>query len=176
VAGANFFAGPVKAAAEDAFDDPVIGGCGCAHTDAEVDLPPGTDIEIDAGKYLLLLLVERVGVAQVAVVGVVLDGAVDLFGEVKADRCARRKVEAKIHVGAMPGAFEGGIDGKIPAADLFVDDGANLPCPCVWRKQGALIADLGGETYADGPVPAFGDAHAGADVVADPRVAEAALL
>jgi hypothetical protein len=57
----------------------VIGGRGCANADTEVDLPFGADIEVDAWKDLLLLLVKRVRVAQVAVVGVVLNGPVDLF-------------------------------------------------------------------------------------------------
>jgi len=176
VARASFFARPVEAAAKNALDDPVIGGRSCADADAEVDLPLWADVEVDAWKNLLLLLVHCVGVAEVAVVGVVLDGPVDFLGEIVADGSAGGKIDAEINVGAVPGAFEGGIDGEVPAAELLVDNGANLPCPGVRGKEGALVADLVGETNSDGPMPILGDAHARADVVADPLHAEAALL
>ncbi len=57
----------------------------------------------------------------------------------------------------------------------LVDDGADLPGPGVGRVDGALVADLGGEADADGPVPAVGNADAGTDVVADPLDAVAVL-
>jgi hypothetical protein len=78
--------------------------------------------------------------------------------------------------GPCPGAFEGGIDGEVPAANGLVDDGANFPGPGVVGVDRALIANFGGEADADRPVPGFGYADARADVVADPLDAVAVLF
>ena len=37
---------PGEVTAEDAFDDPVIGGCGWADAHANVDLPLGGDVQV----------------------------------------------------------------------------------------------------------------------------------
>ncbi len=55
------------------FDDPVVGGGGGADAYAEVEFPIGRDVEVDGGEELLLLVVEAGDVADVAVVGVVLE-------------------------------------------------------------------------------------------------------
>ena len=51
---------PVEVAAEDAFDDPVIGGGGGADAHADVDLPLRRHVQIGDGEDLLLLVVQRV--------------------------------------------------------------------------------------------------------------------
>jgi len=76
---------PVEAAAEDAFDDEVVGGGGGADADADVDLPVGRDVEVGDGEELLLLIVDGAGTGDVAVVGVVLEAGADDGGEVVAD-------------------------------------------------------------------------------------------
>ena len=88
---------------------------------------------------------------------------------------AGSEAPALVDVRAVEGALEGGVEGEVPAAHGFVDDGADLPGPGVGGVDGALVADLGGEADADGPVPAIGNADAGADVVADPLDAVAVL-
>jgi hypothetical protein len=50
---------PVETAAENAFDDEVVGGAGCAHSDAKIDLPCGRDVEVGNGEELMLLILER---------------------------------------------------------------------------------------------------------------------
>ena len=159
---------PGEAAADDAFDDEVVGGCCGTEADAEVDLPPGRDVEVGDDEELLLLVVEGVEAADASVVGVVFEASVDFFGEVVADLCAGSEGETLMDVGAVQGSFEGGVEGEVPAAEGLVDDGAYLPGPGVGGVDGALVADLGGEADADGPVPGGGDADAGTDVVADP--------
>ncbi len=90
-------------AADDAFDDDVIGGSGGAKAYAEVDLPFGGDVEVGDGEYLLLLIVQSVKISEAAVVGVVLEASVDLLGEVIADFGAGGKPQALIDVGTVPG-------------------------------------------------------------------------
>src|SRR5690348_8403254 len=49
---------PVEAAAENAFDDQVIGRGSWPHTDAEVNLPLRRDVQIGDREDLLLLIVQ----------------------------------------------------------------------------------------------------------------------
>ena len=167
---------PIEAATDDTFYDPVIGGGGRANAHAEVDLPVGADVEVDGREELLLLIVKAGNVGDAAVVGVVFEAAGDLLCKVVADFCSRREVDAQFHVRPVPGAFKGWIDGEVPWPLLFIDDGANLPGPGVGREERTLVADLSGEAYADWPVPVFRNPDPGADVVANPLDAKAALL
>lgn len=64
---------PIEVVAEDDFDDEVVGGGGGTPAGADVDLPLGGDEEIDDGEELLLLVMQRDEVAELAVVGVVLE-------------------------------------------------------------------------------------------------------
>ena len=76
----------------------------------------------------------------------------------------------------MQGFVESGIETEIPAVDLLIDDGAHFPGPSVGGEGTALVADLIGETQADGPFPFLGDSDARANVVADPLNAQAAAF
>ena len=145
--------GPVEAAADDSFDDEVIGGGGRADAYAEVDLPLWRNVEIGDGEDLLLLISECVGGGDATVVSVVLDAAADLAGEVEADFDGGGEGYALGDVGAMQGALERRVEGEVPTADGFIDDGTDLPSPGVGRVDGALVTDLRGEADADGPVP-----------------------
>ena len=129
-----------------------------------------------AGKNLLLLIVQAGDVGDAAVVRVVLNAAGDLLREIVADLHRRRKIDAEIDVGPVPGAFQRRIHGKVPASRCFIDDGPNLPRPRVRRKLRALVADLDRQAYAHRPVPTVGHAHARPDVVAHPLHAQPALL
>ncbi len=104
---------PVETAAEDAFDDPVVGGCGWSDADAEVDLPFGRDVQVDGREDLLLLVVEAGDVGDAAVVGVVFNASGNDLGEVPADFGGGREVEAEFDVGTVPCAFERGVDGPV---------------------------------------------------------------
>src|SRR5665213_3615176 len=150
VSGARSIA-PVPAIADDALDDEVVRSRRRAEADAEVDLPFGRDVQVGDGEDLLLLVMQAGGRGKAAVVGVVLEAGVHLLCEVVAHLGAGREVQAIVYTGAVPGAFERGIDGKIPTANCLVDDGADLPRPCVGRVDRALIADLHGERGADRP-------------------------
>ena len=132
------FSAPFEAASDDALDDPVVGGRGGA--DAEVDLPVWADVEIDGGKQLLLLNMQTGDLRDAAIIGVVFETAGDLLGEVVTDFDGRRKVQAQIDVGAMPGALQSGVDGEVPSPFGLIENGANLPGPGVAREERALIA------------------------------------
>jgi len=73
---------PVEAAADDALDDPVIGGRGWSDAYAEIDLPFRGHVEVDRREELLLLVMQAGDVCDTAVIGVVLKPAADLPGEV----------------------------------------------------------------------------------------------
>src|ERR1700677_1516690 len=101
---------PAEAAAEDAFDDEVVGGGGGADADADVDLPIGGDVEIGDGEELLLLVVDGAGGGDAAIVGVVLKAGADDGGEVVTDFEGGREADALVDVGAVESALEGGIE------------------------------------------------------------------
>ena len=75
---------PVEVAAENGFDDPVIGAGGRAYARSDVDFPFGRDIEVGHYEDLLLLVMERIECSQAAVVCVVFDTATDLGAKVVA--------------------------------------------------------------------------------------------
>src|SRR4029077_8701030 len=86
----------------------------------------------------------------------------------------RRKNYALLHTLAVEGAVERWIERKIPSADLLVGDHANLPRPGINGKFAGLVADFLREAETNRPIPFFGNAHAGPDVIANPLDAEAA--
>src|SRR5471030_1098445 len=92
---------PVEAAAEDSFDDEVVGCGGWADADADVDLPLGRDIEVSDGEDLLLLIVQGIKGAEAAVVRIVLEAAADDGREVVANFGARSETEALFDVRAV---------------------------------------------------------------------------
>jgi hypothetical protein len=51
---------PGKSAADDALDDQVIGGARRSDADSEVELPLRTEIDVDAGEELLLLIAQSI--------------------------------------------------------------------------------------------------------------------
>jgi len=167
---------PGDVAAENAFDDEVVGAAGDVDADAEVDLPLLGDVEVRGEEELLLLVVDGVGREDAAGGAVVLEARLDLPGEVVADFQVRGEDNAVANTGAVPGAVERGVEGDVIASDLLIDDGTDFPGEGIGRDARALIADFVGEGEADGPVPARRDADARADVVAYPVIAAAGVI
>src|SRR6202453_5500257 len=167
---------PVEAAAENHFEDEVIGRGGGADADTEVDLPERRDIEVGDDKELLLLVVHGGDGAYRVIIGVILEPTADYRGEIVADLGAGREAPALIDVGAVQRAFQCRVDREVPAADRLVDDGPHFPGPGVRREGGALEADLGGQADAHRPIPGVGHPNARSDVIADPLNALAVLL
>src|ERR1039458_3953979 len=87
---------PVKAAADDPFHDPVVGGRGGAYAYSKIDLPLRRHVQIDGRKNLLLLIVQAGDIRDAAVIRVVLDSAADQDRKVVADLDRRRKIHAEI--------------------------------------------------------------------------------
>ena len=86
-------------AAENGFDDPVIGAGGWAYAYSDVDFPFGRDIEVGDYEDLLLLVMERIERAQAAVVRVVFDTATDLAVKVVAKFCSGGEAYALFYIG-----------------------------------------------------------------------------
>ena len=107
---------------------------------------------------------------------VILDASGDFLRKVVADFCVGRKNETLTHRLAVKGTIEGGVEIKIPAAELPIDDGTHLPRPGVGGELPALVADFIGKAEAHRPLPLLGDGDTGTNVVTDPLNTLAAAL
>src|SRR5882724_2317751 len=76
----------------------------------------------------------------------------------------------------MEGTIHRRIETQIPAAQLLVDDRANLPGPSIGGVRTALIADLGREAHVYRPMPFFRNAHPRPDMIAYPLIALARAI
>ena len=74
----------------------MIGGPGCAPACTEVELPLGSEVEIDGGNDLLLLLRERIEVADGSQAAVVLESDGDSLREVVAELAAGRELPSDV--------------------------------------------------------------------------------
>ena len=73
---------PGKAPSDNALDDQVIGGSGCADAYSKVELPLWTQIDVDGRNELLLLFVEWTEVRDRPPGTVILQPASDSFSDV----------------------------------------------------------------------------------------------
>jgi len=166
----------VETVAEDQFGDEVIGGAGNADAHSEIDFPLGRKIEVDRGENLVFLKSDGVEIGGGPYGAIVFEATGDFLAEVAAEFEVGREDETLIFGKAVHGFVESGIEGKIPAADLLINDRSHLPGPGIHGILAALVADFIGETEADGPFPLGRDADARANVVADPVNAETAFF
>jgi len=97
---------PGEAAAKNALDDQVISGRGRANTDAEVELPLRTKININCWNELLLLLAEGIETGDRSVGSVVFETAGDLLREIVTHLRVGRKHHALVDALAVKGAVE----------------------------------------------------------------------
>src|SRR5271156_1674187 len=167
---------PIEAPAEDTFHNQVVGTSGRADTNTDIDLPLGRNVEIGYGEDLLLLIVKRVEGADAAIICVVFQPAADDRGEVITDFCRRREANPSLGIGTVPSPLQRRIDSEVPTPGRLVNNRTYLPCPCIWRINFSLVADLSRNTKADWPMPRVRHTHAGTDVIADPLNAAAVLL
>src|ERR1700674_3866578 len=160
--------GPGEAPPEDALDNQMIGGSGCADADSEVELPLRPQIEVNRRNELLLLLVEWIEDRDRSVPRVIFQPASDSFGEIIARLHVGGKHYALMNAGAVKRAVERGVETQVPAADFLVHDGADFPGPGVGREGGALVSDFVRQTHPYRPVPRLRNAEAGTDVITHP--------
>src|ERR1035441_9059158 len=73
---------PIESAAENRFDDEVVGGAGGADADPEIDFPYRRDVEIGDEKELMLLVMRRGEATQGSIICVVLEAGADDSREV----------------------------------------------------------------------------------------------
>src|SRR6516162_2876660 len=158
----------VETITEYDFGDQVVSRASETHSEAEVDFPLRSDVEVDGGKNLMLLLGYRIKSRHWAHRAVVFKAAGDLGSEVIAEFEIRRKDDSPMNAFAVKRAVERGVDGPIPSSDLLIDNRANFPSPRVDGKLPALVADFIRETDSHRPVPFGRNANARPNVVADP--------
>ena len=80
---------PREPSANNALDDQVVSGGRRPNPDSEIELPLRAEVDVNRGKELLLLLMQRVESSQWAVRGVVLEPSSDLFRKVVTDSPAK---------------------------------------------------------------------------------------
>jgi hypothetical protein len=184
---------PVKVASQDAFYDEMVGSRGSAPADTRIDFPLGIDEEIGDREDLLLLIVEGDKIPPLAVVRIILNAEIEIFGgrvsnggrgaeghafgsDVGEIVLALRRREVGRWRDDVNVPDHGAVDGPIPAADGLVDDRHELPGPSGIGKGGSGVAEFAGEADADRPAPFRGNAHAWTNVIANPLDADAALF
>src|SRR5581483_11688852 len=158
---------PAEPIAEDHLHQQVVGAAGGADADTEVELPLRAEVEVDGGHDLVLLLAQRVEVADGSQPAVVLQAKRRALRHVEAELRVRRELKAPLLGRSAERFLQGGIERQVPAIDLLVDDRPDLPRPGVGAEVGADVAELGRKTQADGPVPLLRHRDARADVGAD---------
>ena len=116
---------------DNALDDQVIGGSGCADAHAKVEPPLWTQIDVNGRKKLLLLIVEWTEVRDRPPGTVILQPASDSFSDVIAELEIGREHYTLVHARAMKRAVERGLKLRYQAANFLVDDGTDFPGPGV---------------------------------------------
>ena len=154
----------------DRFDQQMISRTCYTNTDAKVELPVWSEVVIDRGHKLLLLLVQRIKASDVSRLSVVLKAHLELSRGLIAGLEVWRKSEALPHAGTMPGTFQGWIERQIPTAELFIYNWPDLPSPCVSREYRTLIAYFSRKANSHWPFPRIWNAHPRTDVISDPLV------
>src|SRR5215472_2188333 len=139
-----------------------------ADAEAKIHFPLRRKVQVDSGKNLVLLLADGKKIGGRADGAVILKSAGDFLGEVVAELEIRREGDSLRNAVAVKGPVKRGIEGEIPGTFLLINDRPNFPGPGIGGEFSSLIADFIGKAQADGPIPLFGNVHAGADVVADP--------
>ena len=158
----------IEAIAENHFGNQMIRGMREADTEAEIDFPIRGKIQVDGREDLMLLLSGGKKIRGRTDGAVVFESAGDFFREIVTELEIRRERDTLTDTVAVKGPVKSRIAREVPRAGLLVDDGANLPGPGIRGKLSPLVANLIGETEADGPVPFLGDSHSRPNVVAHP--------
>src|SRR6185312_6142106 len=159
---------PSESSPNNSLEDQMVCRAGSAPSHTEVELPIGRNIEVYAGKELLLLVGQRIKASDRPERAIVFKASAHHLGKVVRNFRVRGELKALICIQAMKRFIKGWIEGEVPLARLFVDDRANLPGPCVLRKLRPLIAHLVRYAHAHGPVPLFRDSETGPNVITNP--------
>src|SRR5271156_2724664 len=109
----------IESVTDDCFHDQVIGRASQSDAQAEIDLPLRRQVQIDCGKDLLLLLMDRQKVGGRSEGTVIFQSAGDFWREVVAEFEIWRKHETLILAQAVDRIIKSGIESPIPAADFL---------------------------------------------------------
>src|SRR5260370_29794795 len=109
----------------------MIRSVGHAHANTGIELPIGTEVEVERWHDLLLLVVDRIKTGNRAEGAVVFQTELRPLGDLIGSLEIGRKDESLAYAGPMESAVHGGVERQIPLADLLVDDRADLHAPGV---------------------------------------------
>src|SRR2546427_354755 len=128
-----------EAIAEDHLDDQTVRGRREPGADAEVQLPARAEVDVQDGEDQVLLVTRPIDPVDRPDVAVVLEAGGDARGDVVRDLGGRREPETSARVLALERALERGIERPVPAAELLIDDRADLEHGLAGRGQLAAV-------------------------------------
>src|SRR5437868_12000094 len=107
---------PGEAAADNSFDDEMVGGARGSHAHTEVKLPFGREVEVNGREELLLLVAQWIEAGERTVGAVIFQPATNDLGvatgkfkKIITDLEVGRELHSLAYAGAMEGAIKGGI-------------------------------------------------------------------
>jgi len=119
----------IKAITQNHFGNQVVGRARETDTEAEIDLPLRSDIQINRRENLVLLLRDRIESRDWADRTVIFQTSRDFRSQIVAEFEVRRKDNALLHALTMKGPVQCRVQGPIPSADLLVHDRTDFPRP-----------------------------------------------
>ena len=156
-----------EATADDHFQDEVISASSQADANTKIKLPLWRHIEINCREDLMLLVAHGIKTTERAERAVVFQPAIDLFRKGVCDFEIGGELKAALGARSLDGPLERRIEREVPALDVFVDDGSNLPASRVFGKLVPHAADLLRETDAHRPMPLWRNPKARSNMRAD---------
>lgn len=152
---------PVKRTSNDALHNQMIGSGRGSPTGSKIDLPFWRNKQIHDWKELLLLIVQRNEISELAVVGIILKTKIEIFRRRIGEGCrgpegyaTRRHVpvvslfllgrEVRWGWNDMDVPNHRSIHGPIPAANGLIDNRHELPRPCRVGEGWPRVTELTG--------------------------------
>lgn len=158
----------VKTITEEDLRDQVVGGAGKTDTEAEIDFPLRSDIQIDCWEYLVLLLRNCLKPSHWTDRTVIFQTSGNFRREIATEFEVRREDYALVHAFAVKRSVERRIQRPVPAANFFIHNWADFPRP---RGKGILpplIAYFIREAQPHWPAPLLWRRNSRPDVISNP--------
>ena len=143
MAASSVSSSPVKAVAQNEFDQQAIRPWRQANAYSKIAFPLWSQIEIEDREQKVLLLTQGVNGSDRPDPAVVLQAGADFWGDGVAELRIGGKFKALAGVFTFQAPFEDGIERDVPGTPLFIDDGPYLQGPRIRGERALLIADLG---------------------------------
>src|SRR5579863_726057 len=105
----------------------MIGAASEPDAGGDVEFPVGAEIQVDGGENGLLLIVERVEAGDGPERAIIFKTETNPFCDVVTHFDVGREGYSLAYFETVEGTVHGGIEGHVPAAELFIHDGADFP-------------------------------------------------